>query len=122
MTQPFAAARWDLVPGRTALVLIDLQRDFLHPDGWYAASGVDISHMRRVIEPTRRLVEAARAVGGPVVWTRHGFRGADDAGLFFELPPCRAGGPSCSRACSTQSSARTGGTRQAATTSRAYAT
>src|SRR4051812_17939316 len=53
---PFAPVRWDLVPGRTALVLIDLQRDFLHPEGWYASSGVDISHMRRVIEPTHELV------------------------------------------------------------------
>jgi nicotinamidase-related amidase len=79
--------RWDLVPGRTALVLIDLQRDFLHPDGWYAASGVDIGHMRRVIEPTHRLVAAARAAGVPIVWTRHGFRGEEDAGPFFQLRP-----------------------------------
>lgn len=84
---PYDPVRWELVPGRTALLLIDLQRDFLHPDGWYAASGVDIAHMRRVIEPTRRLLEAARAAGVPVVWTRHGFRGAQDAGPFFELRP-----------------------------------
>ena len=87
MTQPFEPARWDLVPGGTALVLIDLQRDFLHPDGWYAQSGVDIDHMRRVIEPTRRLVAAARAASVPIVWTRHGFRGPEDAGPFFELRP-----------------------------------
>jgi len=49
---PFAAARWELVPGRTVLVLIDLQNDFLHPDGWYAQHGIDISHMRRVSEAT----------------------------------------------------------------------
>jgi nicotinamidase-related amidase len=84
---PFQAVRWDLVPGRTALVLIDLQRDFLHPEGWYAASGVDIGHMRRVIEPTRRLVAGARAAGVPVIWTRHGFRGEEDAGPFFQLRP-----------------------------------
>ncbi len=59
---PFGPVRWDLVPGRTAVVLIDLQRDFLHPDGWYAQSGVDIGHMRRVIEPTHELV--ARRTGG----------------------------------------------------------
>src|SRR5205823_3520845 len=39
---PYALARWDLVTGRTALVLIDDQRDFLHPEGWYAKSGIDI--------------------------------------------------------------------------------
>ena len=84
---PFAPASWDLVPGRTALVLIDLQNDFLHERGWYAKSGVDITHMRRVVEPTRRLVAAARAAEVPVIWTRHGFRDATDAGPFFELRP-----------------------------------
>jgi ureidoacrylate peracid hydrolase len=43
--------------------------------------------MRRVIEPTQRLVAAARAASVPIVWTRHGFRGAEDAGPFFELRP-----------------------------------
>jgi ureidoacrylate peracid hydrolase len=87
MTDPFAAAHWDLVPGRTTLLLIDLQNDFLHEDGWYAQSGVDISHMRRVLEPTRTLLEAARRGDVPVIWTRHGFRDATDAGPFFELRP-----------------------------------
>jgi len=90
---PFAPARWDLVPGRTVLLLIDLQRDFLHPEGWYAKSGIDISHMRRVIEPTRRLVAAAREAGVPVVWTRHGYRDGRDAGPFLQLRPfLREGG------------------------------
>jgi ureidoacrylate peracid hydrolase len=86
-SDPFAPARWDLVPGRTALVLIDLQNDFLHERGWYAQSGVDISHMRRVLEPTERLLQAARDAEVPVIWTRHGFRDATDAGPFFELRP-----------------------------------
>ena len=84
---PFAPATWELVPGRTALVLIDLQNDFLHERGWYAESGIDIGHMRRVVEPTRRLLEAVRASDVPVIWTRHGFRDATDAGPFFELRP-----------------------------------
>lgn len=86
-TAPFEPARWDLVPGCTALVLIDLQNDFLHPEGWYAQNGIDISHMRRVIEPTQRLVEAARAAGVPLVWTQHGYRDTRDAGPFLELRP-----------------------------------
>jgi ureidoacrylate peracid hydrolase len=90
---PFAAVRWELVPGRTALVLIDLQNDFLHPDGWYSQNGIDISHMRRVIEPTKRLVAAARAADVPLVWTRHGYRDIRDAGPFLELRPfLREGG------------------------------
>lgn len=87
MTDPFAPATWELVPGHTALVLIDLQNDFLHERGWYAQSGVEIGHMRQVVEPTRRLLDAARAADVPVIWTRHGFRDATDAGPFFELRP-----------------------------------
>lgn len=86
-TQPFEPVVWELAPGRTALVVIDPQNDFLHDDGWYAQSGVDVSHMQRTIEPTRRLVEAAHAAGVPVIWTRHGFRGEEDAGPFFHLRP-----------------------------------
>jgi ureidoacrylate peracid hydrolase len=89
---PFAATSWELVPRRTAVLLIDLQNDFLHPEGWYAKHGIDISHMRRVIEPTKRLVEAARESDVPVVWTRHGYRDARDAGPFLELRPFLAEG------------------------------
>jgi ureidoacrylate peracid hydrolase len=90
---PFAPVRWDLVPGRTTLLLIDLQNDFLHPAGWYATNGIDIAHMRRVIEPTHGLLAAARAAGIAVVWTRHGYRDARDAGPFMELRPfLREGG------------------------------
>ena len=46
---PFEAASWSLEPGHTVLVNVDLQNDFLHPDGWYGKSDIDISHMRRVI-------------------------------------------------------------------------
>ena len=84
---PFAPVRWALAPGRTVLVLIDLQNDFLHPEGWYAQRGIDIAHMRRVIEPTARLLEAARGADVPVVWTRHGYRDVRDAGPFIELRP-----------------------------------
>ena len=61
MTTPYETVRWELVPGHTALVVIDDQRDFLHPEGWYAKSGIDIEHMRRVIEPTQRLGAGQRA-------------------------------------------------------------
>ena len=84
---PFAPARWELVRGRTALIVIDPQNDFLHEEGWYAQHGIDISHMRRVIEPTKELVAEARRRGVPVVWTRHGYADAAEAGPFLELRP-----------------------------------
>ena len=57
-TQPWAAVQWPLVAGRTALVVIDPQNDFLHDEGWYAASGVDVAHMQATIGPIRDLVAA----------------------------------------------------------------
>lgn len=84
---PFAPARWKLVRDRTALIVIDPQNDFLHEEGWYAQHGIDISHMRRVIEPTKELVAEARRRGVPVVWTRHGYADAAEAGPFLELRP-----------------------------------
>ena len=86
-TDPFAPARWELVRGRTALVVIDPQNDFLHEEGWYAQQGIDISHMRRTVEPTKKLVAEARRRGVPVVWTRHGYADAAEAGPFLELRP-----------------------------------
>ncbi len=86
-TTPFEVAHWDLTPGRTALVVIDPQNDFLHPDGWYARKGIDIEHMRRTIKPTQQLLHDVRAKNIPVVWTRHGTRGQEDGGPFMQLRP-----------------------------------
>jgi nicotinamidase-related amidase len=74
---------WRLVPGRTVHVVIDGQNDFLDPNGWYATHGIDINHMRRVIEPTNVLNAECRLRGVPIVWTRHGTRGISDGGPFM---------------------------------------
>ena len=84
---PFEEVSWDLVPKRTAVVVIDPQNDFLHQDGWYGQQGIDISHMRRTIEPTRQLLTDARAKGIPIIWTRHGSRDVEDGGPFMRLRP-----------------------------------
>src|SRR5262252_3390945 len=90
---PFAPASWALVPGRTVLVNVDLQNDFLHPDGWYGQQQIDISHMQRVVEPIKQLVAECRRHGVPIVWTRHGTNGVEDGGPFMELRPAlREGG------------------------------
>ena len=61
-------------PARTALVVIDMQRDFLEPGGFGEALGNDVSLLRRAITPTRRVLDAARAAGMLVVHTREGHR------------------------------------------------
>jgi ureidoacrylate peracid hydrolase len=84
-TTPYTLTTWPLTPRRTALVVIDMQNDFLSREGWYARSGVDIEHMCNAIKPTQALIEAAREQEIPVIWTQHGFRDATDAGVFATL-------------------------------------
>jgi len=86
-SDPFALTAFAMAPGRTALVVIDMQNDFLHAEGWYARQGIDIAHMQAAIEPTAVLVRAARARGVPVIWTRHGFRDTRDAGILAQHRP-----------------------------------
>ena len=44
-----------LDPLRCALLLIDLQRDFLDPRGYAAQAGLDVERLRRVIGPALAL-------------------------------------------------------------------
>ena len=58
----------------TALLLIDMQRDFLEPGGFGAALGNDVTVLRTIVEPCRRLLGAARTAGLTVIHTREGHR------------------------------------------------
>ena len=57
-----------------ALLVIDLQIDFLSPEGYFAKKGYDPSSLRAIIPAVRRLVDAARLAGCRIIWTRQGFR------------------------------------------------
>src|SRR5438309_701921 len=61
-------------PESTALLVIDMQRDIVDPGGFGEALGNDVSLLRRAVEPTRRVLNAARAAGVFVVHTREGHR------------------------------------------------
>lgn len=61
-------------PATTALIVIDMQRDFVEPNGFGHALGNDVSLVRRAIEPCRKVLDAARAKGMLVIHTREGHR------------------------------------------------
>jgi nicotinamidase-related amidase len=57
---------------RTALVIIDMQRDFMEPGGFGETLGNDISQLGRAVKPIAALLAAARHHGILVVHTREG--------------------------------------------------
>ncbi|BCJ44889.1 hypothetical protein GCM10010168_17020 [Actinoplanes ianthinogenes] len=59
-------------PATTALLVIDMQRDFLLPGGFGESLGNDVAQLRRTIEPLAALLAAWRAAGLRVIHTREG--------------------------------------------------
>jgi nicotinamidase-related amidase len=59
---------------RTAIVIIDMQNDFCHPEGWLAHIGVDVTPARKPIAPLQRLLPVLRGEGVPVIWLNWGNR------------------------------------------------
>jgi len=69
--EPYALA---FDPAATALLIIDMQRDFLEPGGFGEMLGNDVSLLRTTIEPCTRILKAARTAGLTVIHTREGHR------------------------------------------------
>ncbi len=67
-----------------ALLIIDMQRDFLEPGGFGAMLGNDVSHLRRTIAPNQALLSVWRGAGGLVIHTREGHRPD-----LADLPPAK---------------------------------
>ena len=63
-----------LNPSSTALLVIDLQIDFLAPDGYFAKKGYDPAPLRAILPAVNDVVEAAREAGCLVLHTRQGYR------------------------------------------------
>ncbi|MBN8490840.1 MAG: isochorismatase family protein [Burkholderiales bacterium] len=64
--------RFDLA--RSAILVVDMQNDFCHADGWLASIGVDVQPARTPIAPLQRLLPALRAAHVPVLWVNWGNR------------------------------------------------
>lgn len=78
---PFA---YVLPPGRAALVVIDMQRDFVEAGGFGASLGNDVTRLHGAIAPIAALLAAWRARGWPVLHTRECHRPD-----LSDLPPAK---------------------------------
>jgi len=71
-------------PAHAALLIIDMQRDFLEPGGFGEMLGNDVSQLRRTIAPNQALLAAWRSAGLTVIHTREGHRPD-----LSDLPPTK---------------------------------
>lgn len=67
---PARPFEFELHPARTALVVIDMQRDFLEPGGFGESLGNDVTHLQAIVPATLRLITGFRKAGLPVIHTR----------------------------------------------------
>jgi nicotinamidase-related amidase len=64
---PFA---FDFDAGQTALIVIDMQRDFIETGGFGASLGNDVRPLQAIVPTVARLIDGARMAGLPVIHTR----------------------------------------------------
>ncbi|MDF3070215.1 MAG: putative Isochorismatase [Polyangiaceae bacterium] len=86
-----------LDPKKTAVIMIDMQRDFLEPGGFGESLGNDVSLLKRAVGPCKSLLELARRTGILVIHTREGHRpdlsDAPKAKVERGAPSTRIGAP-----------------------------
>jgi ureidoacrylate peracid hydrolase len=64
----------ELDVSRTAVIVVDMQNDFGSRGGIFDHSGIDISGIQKAVEPTRRVLAAARSAGIKIVYLKMGYR------------------------------------------------
>ncbi|WP_214472141.1 isochorismatase family cysteine hydrolase [Mesorhizobium sp. dw_380] len=79
--QPFP---FNFKPATTALIVIDMQRDFAEPGGFGASLGNDVSRITAIVPTVKKLIEGFRAAGLPVIHTMECHRPD-----LSDLPPAK---------------------------------
>lgn len=85
-------AGW-IAPGRTAVLIVDMQVDFAAPEGVLGGHGVDMSVVEPALAAAERLADSARAVGVPVVFVGLSTTPETDSPAWKERMRRRGGDP-----------------------------
>jgi nicotinamidase-related amidase len=97
VTVPASPYEFELTTADTALVVIDMQRDFLLPGGFGESLGNDVSQLASVVTALEAVLPAVRAAGMLVVHTREGhlpdLSDCPPSKLRRGRPSCRIGDP-----------------------------
>ncbi|TDD37516.1 cysteine hydrolase [Actinomadura sp. KC06] len=72
---------------QTALLVIDMQNDYCHPDGVFAQAGLRVRDLDELVGEVNTLAAAARSAGRPVIWVRMEWDGDADVGLLADRSP-----------------------------------
>ena len=88
----YHASRLMIDPSKVALLVIDVQNDFCHPDGAFVSNGVECPTFETIVEPLKSLMGAAKHAKVPVISIRQIIRAdsqgrAADCFLFKEIRP-----------------------------------
>ncbi len=79
--EPFA---YSFSPDRVALIVIDMQRDFIEAGGFGESLGNDVRRLQKAVKPTKLLIDLFRRNRWPVIHTREGH-----AADLSDCPPAK---------------------------------
>ncbi len=63
---------YDFPADGVALIMIDMQRDFVEPGGFGASLGNDVALLQKIVPTVRRLLDGCRRAGVPIIHTQEG--------------------------------------------------
>ncbi|UQZ34979.1 cysteine hydrolase [Paenibacillus sp. PK3_47] len=86
-----------IMPERTALIIVDVQNDYCHPEGALASAGNDVTAVKEMMPRLHGLIAAARAHSVPIIYIQTFHERATDSQVWVSrsgrgsLGVCRRG-------------------------------
>jgi ureidoacrylate peracid hydrolase len=97
VTLPAQPSPLELDLRKTAVIVVDMQNDFVLAGGLLDAIGIDVTGIQKIVEPTRKMLEVSREACIPIVYVKMGYRpdlsdiGSEDSPMGVENRRARVG-------------------------------